>query len=117
MSIEAKQIINIMNAWAPQSLAESWDHPGLQIGNVHTPVKKVLVALDLTAENASYAADNGVNLIISHHPFLFRSLHEIDLGTYRGKIIETLIRSSIVSFAAHTNLDIARGGVNDVLAE
>ena len=102
MSIEAKQIINIMNAWAPQSLAESWDHPGLQIGNVHTPVKKVLVALDLTAENASYAADNGVNLIISHHPFLFRSLHEIDLGTYRGKIIETLIRSSIVSFAAHT---------------
>ena len=117
MSIEAKQIINIMNAWAPQSLAESWDHPGLQIGNVHPPVKKVLVALDLTAENASYAADNGVNLIISHHPFLFRSLHEIDLGTYRGKIIETLIRSSIVSFAAHTNLDIARGGVNDVLAE
>lgn len=73
--------------------------------------------MDLTAENASYAADNGVNLIISHHPFLFRSLHEIDLGTYRGKIIETLIRSSIVSFAAHTNLDIARGGVNDVLAE
>ena len=116
MNITAKDLIHLMNTWAPQDLAESWDHPGLQVGDPNEPVKKVLIALDVTAENVDYAASVGATMIISHHPFLFRSIHTLDLTSWRGAIIGKLITNHIVSFAAHTNLDTARGGVNDALA-
>lgn len=116
MNITAKDLMHLMDTWAPRDLAESWDHPGLQVGDPNEPVKKVLIALDVTAENVDYAAAHGVNMIISHHPFLFKSIHTLDLTSWRGAIIEKLITSRIVSFAAHTNLDTARGGVNDALA-
>lgn len=116
MNITAKDLMHLMDTWAPKDLAESWDHPGLQVGNPEEPVKKVLIALDVTAENVDYAASHGVTMIISHHPFLFKSIHTLDLTSWRGAIIGKLITNHIVSFAAHTNLDTARGGVNDALA-
>lgn len=116
MTIQAKDLISLMNEWAPPELAEAWDHPGLQAGDLETPVTKVMTALDLTEENVDRAAAEGVSMIISHHPFLFKPLHAIDLSTYKGRVIAKLIRHNIVSFAAHTNLDTAEGGVNDALA-
>jgi dinuclear metal center YbgI/SA1388 family protein len=117
MEIQAGRIIEVMNQWAPPELAESWDHPGLQIGSAKKKVRKVLVALDVTAENAAYAAEHGVDMIISHHPFLFRALQQIDTDTEKGRTAALLCAGDICVFAAHTNLDSADGGVNDVLAD
>ncbi len=117
MNIKAQDLMNLMEEWAPARLAESWDHPGLQVGNPEQPVKKVLISLDLTEANVDRAAKEGAAMIISHHPFLFKSLHRIDLSTYKGRVIEKLIKHDILSFAAHTNLDTAKDGVNDALAD
>ena len=116
MHIQAKDLIALMNQWAPPTLAEKWDHPGLQVGNSQVPVQKVLVTLDLTEENVDLAIEKGASMIISHHPFLFKAIHELDLSSYTGRVIEKLIKHDILAFAAHTNLDTARGGVNDALA-
>ena len=115
MNIIAKDLIDLMNTWAPQGLAEKWDHPGLQVGNSQQVVHKVLVSLDLTEENVELAIEKGAEMIISHHPFLFKGIHTLDLSTYQGKVIEKLIKHDILAFAAHTNLDTAQGGVNDAL--
>ena len=117
MNIQASDLIYLMNQWAPEELAESWDHPGLQVGNPGQSVKKVLISLDLTEENVSYAIAHGVDMVISHHPFLFKPIHRLDLTSYKGHIIEQLIKKDILAFAAHTNLDTAEEGVNDALAD
>ena len=117
MEVFAKDIIRLMDEWAPPYLAEKWDHSGLQIGNPERIVKKIMVALDITKENVSYAVNNQVDMILSHHPFLFKPMKEIDLSTAKGKIVENLIKHQILSFAAHTNLDTAAQGVNDALAD
>jgi len=117
MDVRVKDIIGLMEAWAPPDLAEHWDHPGLQVGDPEAKVSAVVTALDLTEENIALAEARGASLIVSHHPFLFRPLKEINLSTAKGKIIATLLAKHITSFAAHTNLDTAEGGVNDALAD
>lgn len=117
MEIRAKDIIGLMDAWAPPSLAESWDHPGLQAGDPDQPVHRLMTALDLTRANLDYAMAHGVDMIVSHHPFLFRGVQTVDLRTEKGRMLADLLSHRICSFAAHTNLDTADGGVNDALAE
>ncbi len=117
MSIQVKNLIELMDAWAPRRLAEKWDNPGLQIGNPEAEVRRVLVSLDLTLANIRWAAAHDVQLMISHHPFFFHGLKCLDLETERGQMIAALLASGITAFAAHTNLDTVRGGVNDALAE
>lgn len=117
MEIFASDVIKIMNKWAPPFLAEKWDHSGLQIGNTEQPIKKILISLDVNRGNVSYAVNHKIDMIISHHPFLFKPIQDIDLSTTKGRIIEQLLTHKILSFAAHTNLDTADLGVNDALAE
>ena len=64
MSIKAKELISLMNRWAPPSLAEKWDNPGLQVGSPETIVKRVMIALDVTKENVEYAIKHQVDMII-----------------------------------------------------
>lgn len=116
MTVNAGDVISLMNELAPQELAEKWDHPGLQIGNPDRPVDKVLVSLDVTESNVDYAIRQGISMIISHHPFLFHPIQSLDLRTAKGRMIEKLIKHDILTFAAHTNLDTASGGVNDALS-
>lgn len=117
MEIHAKDIINLLDRLAPPCLAEKWDNPGLQVGNPNWPVHRILVSLDVTPENVSYAVQNGINMIVSHHPMLFHGIQEINGATNKGALIEALIRNKITSFAAHTNLDSVSGGINDALAD
>lgn len=117
MEVYAKDLMALMDRWAPKKLAEKWDNPGLQAGDPTGKVKKVLVSLDLTRANAEYAAAHGVDMIISHHPFLFKALKTIDVTTEKGYILALLLTHHISAFAAHTNLDTAAGGVNDALAD
>lgn len=109
--------MNAMNELAPESMAEDWDNVGLLIGDENAEIKKVLVALDATEEVVVEATCSGVDLIITHHPFIFGSLRRITANDPLGRRIMMLVHSSVNLYSAHTNLDMAVGGVNDVLAE
>ena len=117
MECKVKDIMGLMETWAPRKLAENWDNPGLQAGNPDGKVSKILVSLDLTEANARWAAEHGVQMIVSHHPFFFHGMKSVDTTTERGRILSILLKHDISAFAAHTNLDTADGGVNDALAE
>ena len=111
-----KEIINILEAFAPPHLAESWDNVGLMIGNMSCDVQKVLCALDLNQEVIEEAIHLGVTCIVTHHPFLFKPIRSIDLESMQGQMIEKLIRHGISVYSMHTNYDITEGGLNDYLA-
>lgn len=106
----------LMDALAPTRLAESWDNCGLQVGALGWAVHKVWVALDPLLSVVEAAAGQGVNLLITHHPLIFRPLRNIDVDTAEGKIIAAALRHRMAIYAAHTNLDSANGGINDQLA-
>lgn len=112
-----QSIAEVMNRIAPKNLAEDWDNPGLLVGNFSAEVDKIFVCLDVSEENIKIAADFGAQLIISHHPIIFHAVKNIRTDLPLGKKIAALIKNNISVFAAHTNLDSALGGVNDVLAE
>lgn len=111
-----KQLVDSCHQLAPPHLAESYDNVGLLIGNATDRVDKVLCALDLNEEVIKEAIDNKAQCIITHHPFLFKSIKKIDTTTAQGKIIKELIKNDINLIAMHTNLDIVEGGINDFLA-
>jgi dinuclear metal center YbgI/SA1388 family protein len=105
-----------MEELAPPELAEEWDNPGLQAGSPHWPVQKVVVALDATPEVVSDACDQGADLLITHHPLLFRPIRRIDYSTPLGRVIELACRRRLSIFCAHTNLDWAEDGLNDAFS-
>lgn len=111
-------IIQLFESWSPKKLVAMDNDPiGLAIGTLNKPVTKVLVTLDVTDEVADEAIASGCELIIAHHPPIFRKLANIRTDTPQGKLYEKLIKHDIAVYAAHTNLDVAEGGVNDLLAE
>jgi GTP cyclohydrolase I len=109
-------IAGIMEEIAPAFLAETWDNCGLQVGASQWPVEKIWVALDPLVEVIEAAGQHGVDLVITHHPLIFKSLKAIDLNSFEGKVIACAIKSQTAVYAAHTNLDSAADGINDVLA-
>ena len=101
----------------PRSLSCEWDNDGLMCcPDATREVKKVLVALDATADVVTEAIDGGYDLIITHHPFIFKGLKSITDGNFIGSKSIELIRAGISVFSFHTRLDTVAGGVNDVLA-
>lgn len=116
MSITVADIIRLMEEIAPAQLAETWDNPGLQVGDTAWPVKKILVSLDPTPAVMAHAAEDSVDMLITHHPLLFKPLKSVDLSTPIGAIVGVAIQNTIAVYAAHTNFDSAREGLNDMLA-
>ncbi len=116
MSATVADILEIMEALAPACLAQQWDNVGLQVGDTRWPVSVVWVALDATHEVLAQAAAAGGGLLITHHPLIFRPLKRIDLQSPQGAVIARALSAKVAVFAAHTNLDAAVGGVNDILA-
>ncbi|WP_338750152.1 Nif3-like dinuclear metal center hexameric protein [Bacillus sp. FJAT-52991] len=111
------EIIQLFEQFSPKKYAMEGDKIGLQIGRLNKPVERVLVALDVLEEVVDEAIANKVELIIAHHPIIFRPLKSIVTSEPAGRMIEKLIKHDIAVYAAHTNLDVAKGGVNDLLAE
>lgn len=110
-------IFRELEAWAPKTFAYDWDNVGLQIGAISDKTEAVLVTLDVNDAVVDEAIRLGANVIVSHHPMLFKPLKTIDFNTPKGKLVRKLIKHDITVYASHTNLDIAEGGVNDLLAE
>lgn len=113
MGYKIKDIIAAMNQLAPESLAMEWDRVGLQVGSPENEVKKVFLALDLTEHSLTESLVHQPELIITHHPFIFSPLTEIRTDREPGNLIQQLLTLNIGLYAAHTNMDIARGGLND----
>jgi dinuclear metal center YbgI/SA1388 family protein len=111
------EILNYMNEFAPFDYAESWDNVGLMLGSRQSEVSKVLLCLDVTSKVIREAIGYGAELIVSHHPFFFSKLSSLDFDTIKGQQLQTLTAKDISVISAHTNLDVAVGGVNDTLAE
>ncbi len=97
----------------PFSLQEGWDNSGMLIGDEKKEVNRVAVVLDITNEVVDYAHQVGVDLIISHHPVIFRPQKSF----LKGNVAFSLAEKGISAISAHTCLDCADGGVNDVLAD
>lgn len=110
-------IRSILDTAYPPALAESWDSVGLICGDPADEVHKVAFALDCTQAVAEEAVRLGAQMLVVHHPLLMRGVTSVAADTPKGKVIHTLIRGGVALFAAHTNADSARPGVNDRLAE
>lgn len=114
--MRAIDIIEAMNQWAMPSLIDKWDNTGFQIGNGNKEIKKILIALDLDRYILDIAIKEGYEMIITHHPLIFNPLNSIIEDDYKGKLIMDIIKNDLVVYNAHSNLDLAIGGVNDALA-
>lgn len=102
---------------APLALAAEWDNPGLIIGDGMRECTGVATCLDCTADVVKQAAEKGANLIVSHHPFIFRPVRSLTAATVQGRCAELLIKYGVSVYAAHTNLDAADCGLSRTLAE
>ena len=111
-----QDILNFIQTIAPKELKMDWDNVGLLCGEASKEVKTVLVALDPFTAVCEEAAEVGADLLLTHHPLIFEAMSNITDETTVGRAILTLIRNNIAAVNAHTNLDCADGGVNDVLA-
>ena len=116
MTVALSKIIETLDRLAPPELALEGDYVGLQ-----TPcasrIDKILFTLDVNARVVSEAKRRGAGLIVAHHPVIYRKMHKITGTDYTERVIVAAIRSEVGIFVAHTNLDCAPDGVNDVLAQ
>lgn len=111
-----KMIDDLFCAFAPKSLSEEWDNDGVMLcGDLNAEVKMAIVCLDLTKSAVDYCINKGANLIITHHPYIFKPITHIDGDEYA--ILSKLINNNISILSYHTRLDTADGGVNDTLAK
>ncbi len=116
-TVRLEDVARLLEKIAPAHLAEDWDNCGLQVGSTQWKIKKIWVALDPLLPVMEEAARHQVDMLITHHPLIFNPLKRIDLETPEGKVIAAALENRIAVYTAHTNLDIAAGGINDLLAQ
>ena len=117
MQIGCDTFLKVLEQWAPLSYAEEWDNCGLQVGRRDKVIGKVMIALTPGEAAIQAAVDAGVDLLLTHHPMIFKPTKTVTTDHVLGKSIIKLIQNDINLYCAHTNLDMAVGGVNDVLAK
>ncbi|MDL2322828.1 Nif3-like dinuclear metal center hexameric protein [Bacteroidales bacterium OttesenSCG-928-A17] len=115
--MKIQKIIEIIEDYAPVPLQDGFDNAGLQVGDVGRQVSGVLLCLDVTEEVVDEAIELGCNLIVSHHPLIFKPLKTLTGRSYIERCIIKACKYDLVIYSAHTNLDNAHGGVNFHLAE
>ena len=114
--VTVNDILTYMNTLAPASMKMDWDNVGLLCGSYGQQVKKVLVALDPFESVCQEALQEGADLLVTHHPLIFKAPQAITDSNSVGRSILFLAKHGISAINAHTNLDCAQGGVNDTLA-
>lgn len=115
--MKVKEITDAIEAFAPLYLQENWDNAGMQVGDLDSEVTGVLLCTDVREEIVDEAIERGANMIISHHPLLFRGLKKIMGRSYQERVVAKAIKNDITIYCAHTNMDCAVGGVNFKMAE
>lgn len=114
--MKIKEILQIVESYAPSALQAEYDNSGLQIGFPEDEVRGVLLCVDVTPQVIEEAALKGANLVISHHPVLFNAVKCIRAGEFTSDILLKAAAARVSVYSAHTNLDCALGGLNDYLA-
>lgn len=114
---KANEIIHFLEKWAPLDLQDSWDKSGYQVNFHCNEVESVTLAMDVTPRVIDEAIKNNSQLILTHHPFIFQGIENLDLSTIRGRMIEMILENKITVYSSHTNLDKAEDGVNDQWGE
>lgn len=117
MVFTVDRLVQVMEEIAPQEWAEDWDNVGLLVGNHEDPIERIMVALDISPSVVKESIDKKVDIIIAHHPLIFSPLKKIVGSSLEGQLIMPLLSHNIAVYCAHTNLDMARGGVDDALAK
>ena len=117
MSVTIGDVLRLVDGIAPFCLSEEWDNTGLLAGSTERPVTKVLCALDLSEAVIDEAQDLGAELIVTHHPILFRGRKNLNEADPEARLLVKLVRAGIAHIAAHTNYDAAETGVNLALAD
>ena len=116
-AVKIKEVLSALERFAPLPLKESWDNAGLQVGLTETEVSGALLCLDVNERIVDEAIEKGCNLIVSHHPLLFRGLKTISDLTDVQRTTMRAIQKGIAVISMHTNMDNAKGGVNFRIAE
>lgn len=109
-------LVSVLDELAAFALAESWDNVGLMAGDPKQRVDSIAVALDPTEEVLDEAVANGCNVIVTHHPLIFKPLKSLRTDQPVGRLLAKAMAAGVAVIACHTNLDLVGGGVNDVLA-
>ena len=107
-----RRIVDALETLAPLAYQEDYDNAGLQVGLIDDEVTGVLLCLDITEDIVAEAVRKGCNLVVSHHPLIFRPLKSVTGATYQQRCVMEAVRHGIALYSAHTNLDNARDGVN-----
>ncbi|WP_276132426.1 Nif3-like dinuclear metal center hexameric protein [Polluticoccus soli] len=115
--MQVKDIMQVIEAYAPLAYQESYDNSGLQVGNPSDEAKGILLSLDVTEQILDEAMQRGCNMIVAHHPLIFSGLKRLSGRNYIERIVQKAIKNDINIYAAHTNLDNVRNGVNARIAQ
>ena len=115
--MKIKEVLSALERFAPLPLQESWDNAGLQVGLTETEVSGALLCLDVNEKIIDEAIQKGCNLVVSHHPLLFRGLKTISDLTDVQRTVMKAVQKGICVISMHTNMDNAKGGVNYKMAE
>ncbi|MCR4716490.1 MAG: Nif3-like dinuclear metal center hexameric protein [Lachnospiraceae bacterium] len=114
--MKCKDIVNLLERLSPPSYACDWDNVGLQVGHFEQGVKRILVTLDNTLDAVEYAIDNDVDMIITHHPMIFKGIKMVNDSSAGGRKVLAMAENHIAYFAMHTNFDIM-GSMADIAAK
>ena len=115
--MKIKEVLSALERFAPLPLQEDWDNAGLQVGLTEAEASGALLCLDVNERIVDEAIQKGCNVIVSHHPLLFRGLKTISDADFVQRTVVKAIRNNITILSMHTNMDNARGGVNFKMAE
>jgi len=115
--MKIQSIINCLERFAPLGLQEDYDNSGLLIGNKNKDIQKALIALDITEEVLQEAIENQCELIISHHPLIFKGIKKLNGNNMVERLVIRAIQADIAIYAIHTNLDNVHQGVNAMLGQ
>ena len=116
MEYKVKDVVRVIEEFAPVSLQEGWDNSGLCIGSPESPVSSVLFGLDCTPELVDEAVACGADMIVTHHPLIFSGLKKISPEDYVGEAVIKAIKAGISIYAAHTSADKVLAGVSGAMA-
>ncbi|MDG2497051.1 MAG: Nif3-like dinuclear metal center hexameric protein [Aquiluna sp.] len=115
MEILSTLIKHFEEIW-PDTGTESWDFPGLMLGNPNQEISSCMLTVDVTLATIEEASNNGAQLIIAHHPLFLHGAHELSEINPKGAIAALAARKGVAVYAAHTNADFVAGGVSETLA-
>jgi dinuclear metal center YbgI/SA1388 family protein len=112
-----RDVVDFLDRLAPPTLAAGWDNVGLLLGDPAGPVQRLMTCLTVTPDSAAEAVAEGCQLIVSHHPILFRAAKRLTPSTPEGRTVLELARAGVAVCSPHTAFDNTRGGINDQIAQ